>query len=111
MGIDAKTIYEGVTTALGPKAPSYRTVVRWASRSHEGREDVNDDGQSARLVTKLTDESIELVRQIINNDSPHFTYDKIIAETSLSWCNRTNYSRLSEDKKKNISLGTSSIER
>ena len=31
----------------------------------------------------LTDENIELVRQVINND-PHSTYDEIIAETSLS---------------------------
>jgi transposase len=82
--IDAKTIHEELTTALGPGAPSYRTVARWAQRFREGREDVNDDPRSGRPVSELTDENIELVRQVINND-PHSTYDEIIAETSLSY--------------------------
>ncbi|CAF3648489.1 unnamed protein product [Rotaria socialis] len=77
------TIHEELATVLGPKAPSYPTVVEWAKRLREGREDVNDDPRSGRPVSVLTDENIELVRQVINND-PHSTYDDIIAETSLS---------------------------
>ncbi|CAF5167834.1 unnamed protein product, partial [Rotaria sp. Silwood1] len=73
LGIDAKTIHGELTTAaLGPNAPSYRTVPRWENRFREGREDVNDDPRSSRPVSKLTDENIELVRQVINND-PHPT--------------------------------------
>ena len=34
---DAKTIHKELTTALGPNAPSYRTVARWASRFRKGR--------------------------------------------------------------------------
>ena len=83
LGIDAKIIHERLITALGPNAPSYRTVPKLASGFREGREDVNDDLQFDRPVHELTDENIELVRQIINND-PHSTYDEIIAETSLS---------------------------
>jgi transposase len=83
LGIDAKTIHEKLTTALGPNAPSYRTVPRWEKRFREGREDVNDDPQSGCPVSELTDENIELVRQVIDND-PYITYDEIIAETSLS---------------------------
>ena len=83
MGIDVKTIHNEFTTALGPDAPSYHTVARWASRFHEGREDINDDPRSGRPLSQLTDENIEPVRQIINNDL-HLTCDKIIAETSLS---------------------------
>jgi transposase len=106
--IDPKTIYEELVTALGPSAPSYTTVTRWAKRFREGREDVNDDPRSGRPVSELTDENIELVRQVINND-PHSTYDEIIAETSLSYgtieriihdCRR--------DEKSYISLGTPS---
>ena len=82
--MDAKTIREELTTALGPNTPSYCTVARWSSRFCEGREDVNDDPRSDRPVSKPTDEHIGLVRRINNNDPSHPTYDEIIAETSLS---------------------------
>ena len=77
------TIYEELATALGPDAPAYRTVTKWAERFREGREDVNDDPRSGRPVSELTDENIELVRQVITND-PHSTYGDIIGETFLS---------------------------
>ncbi|CAF5104262.1 unnamed protein product, partial [Rotaria sp. Silwood1] len=78
----AKIIHEELATALGPNTPSYQTVARWAKRFREGSEDVNDDFRSGRPVSVLTDENIELVRQVINND-PYSIYDDIIAETSL----------------------------
>ena len=83
LGIAPMTIHEELPTALGPDAPAYRTVAKWAERFREGREDVNDDLRSGRPVSELTDENIELVRQVITND-PHSTYDDIIAETFLS---------------------------
>ena len=77
------TIHEELATALGPDAPAYWTVAKWAERFREGREDVNDDLRLGRPVSELTDVNIELVRQVITND-PHSTYDDIIAETFLS---------------------------
>ena len=77
LGINPKTIHEELVTALGSKAPSYPTVAEWAKRFREGREDVNDDPRSGRPVSELTDENIELVRQVISNDS-YSTYDEII---------------------------------
>ena len=68
---------------MGSKAPSYSTVVEGAKRFRERREDVNDDPRSAHPLFELTDENIELVREVINNGS-HSTYDDIIAETFLS---------------------------
>jgi transposase len=68
---------------LESDAPSYRTVRRWAQRFREGREDVTDDPRSGRPISLLTDENIERVRQVIEDDR-HSTYDDIIAETSLS---------------------------
>ncbi|CAF4468212.1 unnamed protein product, partial [Rotaria socialis] len=50
-------------------------VTRGTKRFREGREDVNDDSRSGRpIVSKLTDENIELVRQVMSNDL-HSTYD------------------------------------
>ena len=80
---DPKTIHGELVTALGPSGLSYTTVTRWAKRFRQGREDVNDHPRSASLLFELTDENIELVRQVINNN-PHLTYDEITSETSLS---------------------------
>jgi transposase len=84
LGMNTTAIHEEFTTTLGPLAPSYRTVARWEKRFREGREDLNDDQRSESPVSETTDENIELVRQVIDND-PHSTYDEIIGETSLSY--------------------------
>ena len=92
---------------LGPSAPLYTTITRWAKHFRQGREDINDHPLSASPLSQFTGENIKLVRQVISND-PHSTYDEIIAEASLSWSNRTNYPRLPQDEKRYISLGTTS---
>ena len=43
---------------------------------------VNEE-KISMIILNLTDENIELVRQVITND-PHSTYDEIITETCLS---------------------------
>ena len=83
LGINRKTIHGELATALEFKAPSYPTVAEWAKHFREERENVNDDFRSARPLSELTDENIELVREVISNDS-HSTYDDIIPETFLS---------------------------
>ncbi|CAF1489471.1 unnamed protein product [Rotaria sordida] len=82
--INAKTICEELTETFGSDAPAYSTLKKWAQRFREGREDVRDDPRSGRPVSVLTDDNIERVRQIIEDD-PHSTYDDIMAETSLSY--------------------------
>ena len=107
--IDPKTVHEELVTGLGFSVPSYTIVKRWAKRFRQRREDVNDHSGSSGPLSQSTGENVELVRQVINND-PHSTYDEIIAEASLSlsWYNRTNYPRLPQDEKSDISLGTPS---
>ncbi|CAF1396403.1 unnamed protein product, partial [Rotaria sp. Silwood1] len=83
LGIDSKTIFDELTEALGPDAPSYPTVRRWAKRFREGRDDVTDDPRSGRPISVLTDENVERVRQVIEDD-PYSTYDDIMGETDLS---------------------------
>ena len=53
LGIATTIIHEELATALGPDAPAYRTVAKWAERFREGREDVNDDLRSARPLSEL----------------------------------------------------------
>ena len=53
LGITPMTIHEELATALGPDAPAYRTVAKWAERFCEGREGVNDDLRSARPLSEL----------------------------------------------------------
>jgi transposase len=83
LAIDSKTIFNGLTEALGPDTPSYTTVRRWAQHFREGREDISDDPRSGRPISVLTDENIECVRQVIEHD-PHSTYDDTMVETDLS---------------------------
>ena len=47
------TTHVELATALGPDAPAYRTVAKWAERFRQGREDVNDDLRSGRPVSEL----------------------------------------------------------
>ncbi|CAF3770136.1 unnamed protein product, partial [Rotaria sp. Silwood1] len=65
LGMNPKTIHVELATALGPNAPSYPTIARWAKCFREGREDLNDDPP----VSELTAESIELVRQVSGADT------------------------------------------
>ena len=51
--------------------------------SSRNRKDVNDHPRSASPLSQLTGENIELVRQVIANESLS-TYDEIIDETSFS---------------------------
>ena len=74
LGIAPKTIHEKLVAALGRGASAYRTVTNWVELFHEGREDVNNGPQPGRPVSELTDENIELIRQIICD---HFEVRKV----------------------------------
>ncbi|CAF3707027.1 unnamed protein product, partial [Rotaria sordida] len=80
--IDAKTICEELTEALESDIPSYSKVKRRTKHFREERDDINEDYRAGRSVSVLTDENIERIQQVIE-DNPHSTYDDIIAETSL----------------------------
>ena len=69
LGINPKTIFEELTEALGPDAPSYSMIKNGAKRFREGREDVSDDPRFGRPISVLTAENIERVRQVIEDDT------------------------------------------
>ena len=83
LGINPKTIFEELTQASAPDAPSYSMVKNWTERFREGREDVSDDRRSGRPISVLTIENTECVRQVIEDDY-HSTYEDIIDTTNLS---------------------------
>lgn len=76
-------IHQELVAAYGSLAPHYSTVLKWANRFKNGREDIEDDLRSGRPVTSFTDLNIEAVRLAIEVN-PHATYDEIEAETSIN---------------------------
>jgi len=83
LGLTATEIHEELITAHGPDVVSYPTVQRWCKRTKEGIMEIEDNPRSGRPVTGPTEENIQEVRSLIEQD-PHSTYDDIEAETSLS---------------------------
>jgi hypothetical protein len=68
----------------GPDAYLLSTVERWAKKFREGVMDVEDALRLERKVTKTTQDNIDWIRRLIEED-PHSTYTGLIAETSLSY--------------------------
>jgi [histone H3]-lysine36 N-dimethyltransferase SETMAR len=81
--VSAKTIHEELTLAYGSDVVSYSTVQKWAKLFRDGRMEVEDDLRCGRPVSVVTEENIDLVRDIIEED-PHATYDDIAKESELS---------------------------
>jgi len=81
--VDPTTIHKELVTAYGDHAVSYPTVQRWSKKTREGEMEIEDNPRSGRRVSETTQENIELVRSLIEED-PHSTYDDIEAETELS---------------------------
>lgn len=83
LGIKPVDIHRELVSALGEDALSYDTVLRWANKFSAGREETKDDQRSGRPVTTYTNENIEKVR-ILVQQNPHITYDEIEEETSIN---------------------------
>lgn len=85
LGINALTIHHELVSAYGQDVVSYATVQRWSKDFREGkREQLQDNSRPGRPIAETTNDNIERVRKIIDED-PHSTYNDIIAETSLSY--------------------------
>ena len=83
LNIPAKDIHNELYSVHGDQAPSFRTVKRWNKWFHEGREEVEDETRPGRLITETTDENIEQVRLLIDDD-PYMTIEEIQEQTGLS---------------------------
>lgn len=83
LGVNPTSIHEELTTAHGHGVVSYPTVQRWSKKTSDGNMEIEDNARSGRPVTGPTEENIQAVRSLIDQD-PHSTYDDIEEETSLS---------------------------
>ena len=68
LNIPAKVIHNELYSVHGDQAPSFRTVKRWNKWFREGQEGVEDEAQPGRSITETTDENIEQVRLLIDDD-------------------------------------------
>ena len=83
LGLKPSEIHEELVAAHGPHVVSYPTVLRWYNKTKDGIMEIEDHPRPGRPVTGPTEENIQEVRSLIEQD-PHSTYDDIEAETSLS---------------------------
>jgi hypothetical protein len=68
LGKTASKTYEMLRTAFGDSAMGRTPTFEWFCRFKHGETSVEDSERSGRLSTGLTDENVENVRKIINED-------------------------------------------
>ena len=76
IGLNYRESHVRLVAAWGDQAPSDRTVLNWFHEYEHGKLDVSDSPRSGRPRTAVTDEMIDAVRLMIDDD-PHVTYQQI----------------------------------
>ena len=71
---------------MGDGYVSYTTVAEWVHRFKRGRTFLDDDPRIGRPVTEATDQNIEVIRTLID-ENPHISIRYMVFETGLSYCN------------------------
>jgi transposase len=83
LGLTATQIYDELTTAYGQDVVSYRTVARWIERFLNEQESLEDNPRSGRSITAITQQNIDAVNDLVNDDS-HINIDYIAAILDIS---------------------------
>ena len=78
-----KQIKQELDLVYGDSAPCFKTVLNWADRFKAGQESIEDDPNIGRPNTALTEENVELVKNIVLSDR-RLKVKEIIAQSSLS---------------------------
>ncbi|CAF4483037.1 unnamed protein product, partial [Didymodactylos carnosus] len=76
LGLNATQIHDELITAYGQDYVSYPTVALWLHAFSSGRESLEDDPRSGRPITAVTQENIDAVQDLVNDD-PHISIDYI----------------------------------
>ena len=82
--MNAREIHKERCDAWGDDDVSYPTVAEWTCRFREGRTSLEDDSRIGRPVTSLTDENIDLIRTLIE-ENPHVSIRYLAVDTGMSY--------------------------
>ena len=63
-----KKMYDDMVNTLGDSAPSYTMVKKWEAEFKRGRQYIEDDPRSGRPSTSSSDEIVQKVRDLVNED-------------------------------------------
>jgi histone-lysine N-methyltransferase SETMAR len=83
LGASAASIIDDLNKVHGDSALRKSTVYEWIDRFKHGRDSIEDDPRSGRPVTETTEENIQRVQALIEEDR-HLSYSDLEALTSLS---------------------------
>jgi hypothetical protein len=76
LGLNATQIHDELTTAYGQDYVSYATVARWLHAFSGGRESFEDDPRSDRPITAVTQDNIDAIKDLVDDD-PHISIDYV----------------------------------
>jgi transposase len=68
LGLTATQIHGELTIAYGHGVVSYRTVAHWIHRFSSGREALDDDPRPGRPISVITQQNIDAVKDLANDD-------------------------------------------
>ena len=85
LGVEPKMIHNELKLFDSVHAPSLKTIYNWIKDFNNNRESLEDKPRSGRPISESTPQNIELVRNVIE-ENPYINYEKIQAETFLSYC-------------------------
>jgi histone-lysine N-methyltransferase SETMAR len=83
IGLNYRESHARLVAAWGDQASSDRTVLNWFHEYERGKLDVSDAPRSGRPRTAVSDEMIDAVRLLIEDD-PHTTYQQIECSLEIS---------------------------
>ena len=84
LGVEPKMIHNELKLFDSVHAPSLKTIYNWIKDFNNNRESLEDKPRSGRPISESTPQNIELVRNVIE-ENPYINYEKIQAETFLSY--------------------------
>lgn len=80
--LPALSAHEELNTTLGDQGPSHATVTRWYREFRNGRVDFQDDPRSGRPPTAVTEENVDAVRNLVEDD-PRITESMISTHLNI----------------------------
>lgn len=81
-GLTREECFEEMRTVLGEVSPSYATIKLWYNDFIHGRSSLEDEPRSGRIPTATTDEMVEKVRLIVEDD-PGVTKGQIMEQLKI----------------------------